>query len=238
MIVYKLLRAISNLPIIRSLKLLYGKMKMKRRNKCFLRQGCDTLLYVDSVLTKNGIHYSVVFGTLLGAIREKGFIKHDLDIDLAIWYDEVGDKLHSILTTNGFSFKRRIEVDEGKWGREETYIYNGVTIDFFYFYKDDNNKMPYTPVFVTFPGYDNNIIAIEEKGGMMPIQLFLPLDRETKYVQFENITVPAICNAEEFLEARYGKSWRIPDPTFVYPKMGDVSCAYREDKLGKIIHHA
>ena len=234
---YNLAKNISNLPLIKSIKHGYRRFKIKNRNKRFLRKGTDTLIYLDKILKKNNITYSAVFGTLLGAIREKGFIKHDLDIDLAVWYDEVGDSLKNILTTNGFEFHRRIEVDNGKFGREETYYYKGISIDFFYFYESNNaknNNWPYTTVYVIFPGYDNNVIAIKEKGGMMPVQLYLPMSRRTHYIDFEYITIPVIDNALEFIEARYGKNWRIPDPTFVYPKMGDVLCDYRKDKLGII----
>lgn len=231
---YNAIRTVSNWPLIKQLKHAYRRHRTKVRNKNFLTKGMKVLTHLDNVLKANNVKYSAVFGTLLGAIREKGFIKHDLDIDMAVWYDEVGDSLHDILTQNGFTFYRRIEVDGGKWGREETYYYDGVSIDFFYFYMDENQKMPYTTVYVMFPGYDNNVIAIREKGGMMPIQLFLPLSRQTVYTDFHSIQVPVTDNAIEFIEARYGKSWRIPDPTFVYPKMGDVSCTYHEDKVGII----
>ncbi len=233
---YNILRKVSNLPGIKQIKKSIGRRKSMKRNQVFLAEGVDTLNHIDKVLRSQGINYCTVFGTMLGAVREHGFIKHDLDIDLAVWYDEAGESLKEILEKEGFTFHRSINVDNGQWGREETYYYKGVSIDFFYFYESDDipEKWPYTTVFVMFPGYDNNVLSMEAHGGMMPIQLFLPLDRTVRYVSFETTQVPVPTNAEEFLAARYGQSWRIPDPTFVYPKMGDAKCAYREDKLGVI----
>lgn len=42
------------------------------------------LKYIDHTLTENGIWYSVAYGTLLGCIRENGFIPWDRDVDVFI----------------------------------------------------------------------------------------------------------------------------------------------------------
>ena len=48
----------------------------------------------QSLFTQKGLKFSLVFGTLLGAVRDKGVIKGDEDVDVFV---ESEEKLRSIL---------------------------------------------------------------------------------------------------------------------------------------------
>lgn len=54
------------------------------------------LKYIDKICQENSINYSLAHGTLIGAIRHKGFIPWDDDIDILLYRSEY-DRLVSIL---------------------------------------------------------------------------------------------------------------------------------------------
>lgn len=59
----------------------------------------------DRICRKYGLHYNISFGTLLGAVRHKGFIPWDDDIDVTIPWEDF-DKLDEIM---------KLELDEEKY---------------------------------------------------------------------------------------------------------------------------
>ena len=67
----------------------------------FKENGLDIIKEYDEIMTKSGYNYFLIFGSLLGAVREKGLIKHDLDLDTAMWIDDADDNLKPTLEKAG-----------------------------------------------------------------------------------------------------------------------------------------
>ena len=94
-----------------------------RRLRKIRRYGIPMIEAFDKALTSADIPFSPVYGTLLGAIREKGFIKHDDDVDMGVWTDRLPgglEALHDALKKEGFTLRRTLLVDNGDFAREES----------------------------------------------------------------------------------------------------------------------
>lgn len=197
-------------PLYRkTIKVLYER----RKRRVFLKSGLAVLEDFHDILTKNDYYYTLAFGTLLGAIREKGFIKHDIDIDVNMWAEDYSSSLKILLETNGFKLDHGYLVDDGIVGREESYKKNGVSIDIFYIFKDQSDQ-PYCCDFLLPEGCISYSEAMHKCGGAIVRKLYLPFEKKRSLTPFESIKLFIPDNAHDLLVTRYGDSYMIPNPNW------------------------
>lgn len=178
-----------------------GLISKRKRKKAYHKYGKEALSLFVNCMEESGFPYTLAFGSILGAIREHGFIKHDLDIDTFVWIEDFTEDIIKKLQDVGFLWYRSISIDEDKFGREDSFLYKGVTIDIFYLYSAID-KYPYCCDF----------IPIKDSNERLPRRVELPISKNTKKVPFEGILVNIPINAEEICEFRYGSNYMTPDP--------------------------
>jgi hypothetical protein len=139
------------------------------------------LLDFKSVMDKHNIHYGLWFGTLLGAIREKGFIKHDEDTDIFVLAESREEVLNALFDFEAVGLRViRYKEDILSFMRDDDYID-------IYFYKKSLNQR------VTVDnGIDGKYLE------------------SVKMIEFLGTEFPVPTEAEDVLTILYGDDWHIP----------------------------
>jgi phosphorylcholine metabolism protein LicD len=181
----------------------FDYFKRKKRNRDIKKYGYEMLDCVCKKMKKNSVPVFCAFGTMLGFVRDNGFISHDLDIDLGILCTDKfsWDEIDMIAKESGLKLKHQFILDNGTI-TERTYYKASATIDFFLYYVAESQMYSYSYVQETY------------SKKFMVLKTIVPLLKEINYKEVHNIEVPIISNYEEYLTSIYGKNWQIPDPGF------------------------
>lgn len=89
-------------------------------------EGIDTFFWLD-------------FGTLLGIYRDGKLISHDMDVDVGVFLKDYSPKIVDAMVKEGFVYEKKITIDEGQYGLEQSFAYKGVKIDIFYYTLEDES---------------------------------------------------------------------------------------------------
>ena len=93
------------------------KWKKQTEKKKFKENAQNVLESFVKCMDDNNLYYTLAFGSLLGAVREKGFIKHDMDIDVFMWAEDYNPSIVACLESSGFKLEHEFIVKGGVLGR-------------------------------------------------------------------------------------------------------------------------
>ena len=116
-----------------------NRIKFEIQARRMRKNGLQMLVAANKVFDEMQIKVFLTFGTLLGAYRDHGFISYDPDIDLGIVASEVPVDLHEKMLKAGFRLYRQIVLAGTGQVCEETYIYNKLHLDIFYYFREGND---------------------------------------------------------------------------------------------------
>ena len=179
-----------------------------RKRKLLQKNGLVILKTLDNIFNDIGEEYYVDFGTLLGIIRENGFIKSDDDIDVTICNPDIDPHmLVRIFLEKGFKFIHSLEYHERP--RIVSMRHLGTSIDFYFReLSDDRSEYWMYGIYfdpnLNYPGPEWNSC----RRGSYPVDL-----KSERFI-FRGIQISIPNNAEEHLVFEYGGNWRIPDSKF------------------------
>jgi hypothetical protein len=215
-------------------KIYYYVFHFYKRNKRFIQNGETVLLQAKKALDNISIHYWLDFGTLLGVYRDNALLPNDLDIDLGVFLKDYSPEIENTMRKHGFKLVKEYSIDDKRYGLEQTYEFEGVTVDLFY-YGFDENRM-WSHVFVNHQEMTFNE-SISKKGGLLPIEQYFPKTGFTQ-VTFLNNNFNIPDPAHDYLEFHYGKDYRIPRKwNYADIENDNINAIYLHDKLGLYKHY-
>ncbi len=183
--------------------------RFKKSLENFHKNGYEAMLVFDKCMVANGYKYSLAFGTLLGTIRNHDFIPHDDDIDVAMWINDYDSQIINVLKEAGIRLLHSYSVAGDKIGKELTFIYKGVHIDIFFFFKDEQGKA-YCCDFIAQPDCSTIKESIYRHGGLLPRKIYVPLNETFIRTNLRDIEVAIPSNFEDILICRYGRDYMTP----------------------------
>ncbi len=158
----------------------------------------QSLIELKKLLYSNNINFFLVFGTLLGAIRENAFLSHDKDIDVGILTHETSqEKLAEVIEKDGnFKLIKQYNNKQKEFNLVVRHKKFKTGIDIFMFNKGDNGKL------ITGTDHPTEPLIWE----------FEPFSLKKHTFLNEEFFIPN--QPEKHLEEIYGPEWRIPDDSF------------------------
>ena len=205
-----------------------NRIKLKLERAKLKKEGKKALLEIKKVFKDLNIEWFLVYGTLLGAYREKDFISHDIDIDIGVFFEDFNKNIEKKFLEYGFIKKNSFEVDNGKFAIQEVYLYNGLYIDVFYFKKEKNSLIGYGFINENGLSWDN---TIKKYGGLLVRELIFPYEGLEVY-NFLGVDCKIPKNPKKHLSSHYGENFMDKDARWDPSKVKNVR--YLKDKIGII----
>lgn len=196
------------------------------KKKMLHRYGYHLLEDLNRVFKSASVPYFVDFGTLLGMVRDNGFIAHDIDIDLGVIATKKQQiMIRKALQDAGHKLWRTYRIDDNIV--QESYHYMSwinkplIRFDINYYVNDDE----YSKTWLFYREPD----TYYPPGIRNVVELVYSRIEKISTLQIKGHTIPVPYNAQRILEEKYGPNWKVPDPNWIY---WNSPSARKLDKLG------
>jgi hypothetical protein len=179
------------------------------RRRALQKYGYTNLKLVMEIVEKEKFPIIPWAGTLLGFVRDGGFMKHDDDIDFALLPGKDPKEVTRIFVEKyGFEFVHGFSYN-GKYS-EFCIKKNGLTMDFFVMFEDGKKEGFYSQYdFFWKDGYRYSIPTENHVGWYS-----YPKMQELTPLEINGIKVQIPAKIEEALYYLYGEGWKVPDPKY------------------------
>jgi tetratricopeptide (TPR) repeat protein len=196
----------------------YAKPRSKKLNPFVVYDGELALNDLRDVFLSNEIPFFLLWGTLLGVVRDGELIPHDKDLDVGLNWDV--DRQHvfkALFASNKFALlENTVSSPNSRWCIGVYHKETNVVIDLFFF----KPKVKYF-----YCGID--------KAGELNKPILSKVPRfDIGYMQWKGENWPVPANSERFLADVYGDTWQRSDPNF--DTLVSNKCMLPESKEARI----
>lgn len=186
--------------------------KKKKKIRLIQKNGFELLDNMHNILNREKIDFFIDFGTLLGIIREDGFIKHDLDMDIGVIKENekttsrVKESLlgHGCVLKHEYKYKGNVV--------EQSFLFKKIKFDICY-YEQDKVK---SKCYLFYRDSEENIKYTDNSMSVVQMTYDKIKGIEKYKVGTHEFNIPV--DAEKLLEEKYGPDWRIPNSKWIYWK--------------------
>ena len=202
------------------------KKELRKQARLMKLYGEAILIILNEICTFCNKHIWLEFGTLLGAYREKSFIRHDYDMDLGMYADEYDAVFEENLIKKGFTKKHHFVQYRGqeKFLTEVTWEYEGFYVDILLCIRDNNNRHIFC--------YGKKDETTFSQNKWEVLDYTLPDAYPFEKVYINNVMCQAPANVVECLKKYYGDNFMTPDKSSSATdktervSVWDIDCAF------------
>ena len=197
------------------------KDKFDKRNKALKVSGALCLEQLQKSFDSIDVDFWLVYGTLLGAVREGDFIGHDLDMDIGVWGSENHQAIERALTKNGF-YKLTEFILDGEIV-EETYSFKDITIDIFYYFMEGDQMIDYS--------FSNKIIKNIQRQEIEDTVVetgWIGFKQNATYTGFKKLEFKGLLfsvpkDTHKYLIENYGEDYMVVKKEWDVPNMNQIN---------------
>lgn len=182
-----------------------------KKQQALSNTGNTIAILAEEALCECHADHFLYFGNLLGIVRDGKFIEYDDDVDYGIIITESfsWDRFEDCMTRHNLKKIRQFSFD-GKI-TEQTYAYQGLTVDFFGCFIHDHTMISY--LYYRKDRYIYNSKYEFHVGRFDYVRV-----TGTRAIEYTGKTYQIPTNAEELLESIYSENWRVPDKHWDHKK--------------------